>query len=407
MGSSSSSLLLLTFLALSFSGTQTVLCHAFSIQEATIQDLQTAFRKNQLTSRQLVEFYVGEIQRLNPILRGVLEVNPDALRQADAADRERRDEEAPRSFLYGLHGIPVLLKDNIATKDRLNTTAGSFALLGSVVPRDAGVVMKLRKAGVIILGKASLSEWMGFRSLTAPEESMCSIGESLWFKQWIGDIGCSKHGSSFAGNRNRWIHPLSGQFEFSSRNQTNSRRKGAILVDSLQIANIEEILNYTASGEGVAALAEFKLSSNAYLRDLVASPVRSLADVIAFNDKNPVLEMMKEFGLDIFLLAEATNGIGDTEKAALLNLASLTRDGFVKVMKENKLDAMVTPVADSDPVLAIGGFPGISVPAGFDVNGVPFGIAFGGLKGSEPKLIEIAYGFEQATKFRKPPSFKP
>lgn len=76
-------------------------------------------------------------------------------------------------------------------------------------------------------------------------------------------------------------------------------------------------------------------------------------------------------------------------------------------MRENKLDALVTPAADTDSFLAIGGFPGISVPAGFDENGVPFGISFGGLKGSEPKLIEIAYGFEQATKIRKPPSFKP
>ncbi|KAI8023043.1 putative amidase [Camellia lanceoleosa] len=116
-------------------------------------------------------------------------------------------------------------------------------------------------------------------------------------------------------------------------------------------------------------------------------------------------EMIKEFGQETFLVAEATNGIGDTKKNALLNLAKLTRYGFEKIMIENKLDALVTPRADAAPVLAIGGYPGISVPAGFDNNGVPFGIAFGGLKGSEPKLIEIAYGFEQATKIRKPPSF--
>ena len=76
-------------------------------------------------------------------------------------------------------------------------------------------------------------------------------------------------------------------------------------------------------------------------------------------------------------------------------------------MKEHKLDALVTPGADVSSVLAIGGFPGITVPAGYDSEGVPFGICFGGLKGSEPKLIEIAYSFEQVTKIRKPPSFKP
>lgn len=118
-------------------------------------------------------------------------------------------------------------------------------------------------------------------------------------------------------------------------------------------------------------------------------------------------EKIEEFGQDIFLAAQATNGIGNTEKASLLNLAKLSRDGFEKAMTVNKLDALVTPRSDIAPVLAIGGFPGINVPAGYDTEGVPFGINFGGLRGTEPKLIEIAYGFEQATMIRKPPSFKP
>lgn len=92
-------------------------------------------------------------------------MNPDALRQADKADCERM-VKAPGSL--HLHGIPILLKDNIATKDRLNNTAGSFASLGFIVPRDAGVVMKLRKNGAIIFGKASLTEWAAFRSLRLP-----------------------------------------------------------------------------------------------------------------------------------------------------------------------------------------------------------------------------------------------
>lgn len=143
------------------SGSQTVNSHDFSIREASVVDLQEAFKQNKLTSRQLVQFYLDEINRLNPVLRGVIEVNPDALYLADVADKER-EAKAPGSLL-GLHGIPILIKDNIATNDKLNTTAGSFALLGSVVPRDAGVVMKLRKAGAIILGKAGMSEWAGFR----------------------------------------------------------------------------------------------------------------------------------------------------------------------------------------------------------------------------------------------------
>ncbi|KAK9286975.1 hypothetical protein L1049_015383 [Liquidambar formosana] len=155
---------------------------------------------------------------------------------------------------------------------------------------------------------------------------------------------------------------------------------GAILVDHLEIANIDVILNFNSSGEAIALMAEFKLSLNAYLKELVVSPVRSLADVIAFNEKFSDLEMNKEFGQGIFLAAEATNGIGDIEKEALLSLAALSRDGFEKVMRENRLDALVTPGSDVSPVLAIGGYPGISVPAGYDSKGVPFGICFGGLR---------------------------
>ncbi|XP_065629798.1 probable amidase At4g34880 [Quercus suber] len=185
------------------------------------------------------------------------------------------------------------------------------------------------------------------------------------------------------------------------------QQRGAILVDHLEIANIGMILDYKASGEETALLAEFKISLNAYLKELVSSPVRTMADVIAFNNKNPELEMINEIDQDHFLSAEATKGIGKVEKAALSNLARLSKDGFEKLMTNNKLDALVTPSYYASSVLAIGGFPGVSVPAGYETTGEPFGICFGGLKGSEPKLIEIAYGFEQAKKIRRPPLFMP
>ena len=103
----------------------------------------------------LVQYYLQRIISLNPLLHAIIEINPLALRQARIADRQRSRNGG---FIGGIHGIPVLLKDNIATHDQLNTTAGSLALLGCKVPRDAGVVTKLRKAGAIILGKANLSE---------------------------------------------------------------------------------------------------------------------------------------------------------------------------------------------------------------------------------------------------------
>lgn len=134
----------------------------FSIQEATVDDIRVAFKEKRLTSKQLVEYYLKAISKLNPTLHAVIETNPDALVDAEMADKERQLKGVTK--LPMLHGIPVLLKDNISTKDKLNTTAGSFALLGSVVPRDAGVVKRLRRSGAVILGKASLSEWANFRS---------------------------------------------------------------------------------------------------------------------------------------------------------------------------------------------------------------------------------------------------
>ena len=156
--------ILYTFLLLIF--LPTISSQSHTLREATLADLQLAFKQNKLTSRQLVVFYLGEIRRLNPVLKGVIEVNPDALYLADKADQERKAKAGATHSM--LHGIPILVKDNIATKDKMNTTAGSFALLRSIVPRDAGVVTKLRKAGAIILGKASLSEWSYFRSDQAP-----------------------------------------------------------------------------------------------------------------------------------------------------------------------------------------------------------------------------------------------
>lgn len=148
---------------------------AFTIEEATIKQIRQAFTQNKLTSRQLVDFYLHQIQSLNPLLRAVIEVNPDAQFLADVADEEReRSRNRDGGSLGELHGIPVLLKDAIGTKDKLNTTGGSYALLGSKVPRDAGVVERLRKAGAVILGKTSMSEWYKFRSLSGVPDGWCA-----------------------------------------------------------------------------------------------------------------------------------------------------------------------------------------------------------------------------------------
>ena len=136
---------------------------AFALDEATIADLQRLMASGQYTSRSLCQAYlarIAEIDRNGPALRSVIELNPDALTIADAMDAERAAGKARGP----LHGIPVLIKDNIATADAMQTTAGSLALVGVKPPRDSAVAAKLRAAGAVILGKTNLSEWANFRS---------------------------------------------------------------------------------------------------------------------------------------------------------------------------------------------------------------------------------------------------
>ncbi|XP_042494979.1 probable amidase At4g34880 [Macadamia integrifolia] len=483
----------------------------FSIEEATVAELQAAFKQNILNSTTLVEYYLSQILSLNGKIRGIIEVNPDVLLLAQLADEERK-AGTPNSGTR-LHGIPILLKDNMGTKDKLNTTAGSFALLGSVVPSDSGVAAKLRAAGAIIMGKAALSEWAHYRggapsgwsgrggqalnpyvmsadprgsstgsavsvasnmvavalgtetdgSIIGPSyaNSVVGIKPTLGLTSRAGVVPISArqdtvgpicrtvsdaayvldaiagydpydtataaasefippggyvqflNASGLKGKRlgivrNPFFNFPNGSYmaqAFQKHFQTLSQN-GATLVDNLEIANISMILNSSLSGEAIAMSTEFKITLNTYLSELVASPIRTLADAIAFNLNYSTLEMIPQYGQSLFLAAEYTTGTSNpVYQAALARMLSLTENGFVKLMTDYNLDALITANDTVTPMLAIGGFPGISVPAGYAPNGAPFGICFNGLQGYEPRLIEIAYAFEQATKIRKPPSF--
>ncbi|KAH0638718.1 hypothetical protein KY285_035304 [Solanum tuberosum] len=446
----------------------------FSFKETTIDDIHIAFKQNKLTSRQLVEFYLSEIQRSNPILK-------------DKVDQERK-LNASKS-LFRLHGIPILVKDNIATKDKLNTTAGSLALVGSI----------LRNVGAIILGKATMTEWAAFRSTNLPNGWNGRLGQALdpyvasadpsgsstgsatsiaanmaavalgtetagsilspssansvvGIKPTVGltsragvipishrqdtvgflnvivgfdrdDFAATKKSSTYIphggyrqflkadGLRDKRLGISKDLFSSNDiktyqQHFNTLRQKGAVLVDNLVIPYTDLVYNAIVVAQYIALSAEFKMDLNAYLKHLVHTQVRSLADVIAFN-KISALEKLKKYGQDIMLEAEKTNGIGKLEREALRNITKACKYGFEKMMKENKLDALMSPGADIADLLAIGGYPGINVPAGYDKTEAPFGISFGGLKGSEPTLIEIAYGFEQATHIRKPPPSHP
>ncbi|KAK9165171.1 hypothetical protein Scep_000362 [Stephania cephalantha] len=487
---------------------------SFSIDEATIEDIQQAFQQNRLSCRELVKHYLEAIES-NPkkTLSAVIEVNPDALSEAAKADENFKLINPCKS---GLEGIPILLKDNIATKDKLNTTAGSFALLGSVVPRDAGVVDRLRKAGAIILGKAGLSEWANFRGHGIPsgwsarggtvknpynvEEDPggsstgsavgvaanlatvslgtetnrsiiepCSINCVVGIKPTVGLTSRSgvippTHRQSTVGPIGRTVAdavtlldvivgydprdsvatkaaaqyiPRGGYKQFLNKDGLKGkklgnlwstfeivgiwdpdtspvpgiykkhietmRQLGAIIIDGVEIANFLKIMQ--GDDEFLAMLYEFKVELNDYLSKLVESPVRTLADVIAYNETHPEQEMLERYNQNIFIKSEKTNLPSKDYTDALDSLKTLREEGFEKFMNDNNFDAMVAPGHLAAGLLANGGYPCIIVPGGFDDYDVPVGIFFGGLKGSEPKLIEIAYAFERATKVRRSPKF--
>ena len=132
------------------------------IPEWTMTELQGKMESGELTARRLAELYlerISEIDKEGPYLNSVIELNPDALEIADTLDEERKAGKTRGA----LHGIPILIKDNLDTHDRMQTTAGSLALEGHIAAKDAFIVRQLRKAGALILGKTNLSEWANFR----------------------------------------------------------------------------------------------------------------------------------------------------------------------------------------------------------------------------------------------------
>src|SRR5947207_4237641 len=135
----------------------------FEFEETTIADLQEAMRAGRHTSHTITEAYLERIRDLDkagPALNSVIELNPDAVAIAENLDNERKAGRVRGP----LHGIPILIKDNIDTGDRMQTTAGSLALVGQPASRDAYIVEKLRESGAVILGKTNLSEWANIRS---------------------------------------------------------------------------------------------------------------------------------------------------------------------------------------------------------------------------------------------------
>jgi amidase len=493
----------------------------FELDELTITELQQGMQSGKYSSRELVEKYsdrISDIDKKGPALASVIEMNPDAEQIAAALDRERK-EKGPRG---PLHGIPILIKDNIDTKDRMMTTAGSLALVGAKPVRDASVAQKLREAGAVILGKTNLSEWANFRSTksssgwsgrggqtknpysldrnpcgsssgsgAAVAANLCaaaigtetdgsvvcpsSANSLVGIKPTIGLVSRAgiipiAHSQDTAGPMARTVSDaailLTALAGVDPRDEATNARRGQPVTDYTKFLNkdgfrgvrlgvarkhfgfnervdklmtelLDEMKKLGAvlvdpadipttgkfdDSEFEVLLYEFKADLNTYLAGLgPQAPVRSLKDIIAFNEKNRAREM-PYFGQDIMIKAEAKGPL--TSKAYLAALKKndlLTRSqGIDFVMKKNKLDALIAPTGGPpwptdwingdhftggySSASAVAGYPHITVPAGY-VFGLPVGISFFGGAFSEPKLIQIAYAFEQATKARRSPKF--
>ena len=165
-----------------------------SLIDVTIDDLEKGLAGGLFTSVDLVNAYIARIAQVNPILHAVNEINPDALTIAAELDALR----ASGTTLGPLHGIPILIKDNIATADKMNNTAGSYAILGAKVPRDSTMAAKLRQAGAVILGKANLSQWANYRSSNSSSGWSAIGGQATGAYYPNEDPGGSSSGSGVA-----------------------------------------------------------------------------------------------------------------------------------------------------------------------------------------------------------------
>jgi hypothetical protein len=176
---------------------------AFALNEVTIDALQEKMRAGQLTSQKLTKMYLDRIATVDKKINAVIELNPDALSIAAQLDSERKAGKVRGP----LHGIPVLIKDNIDTGDKMMTTAGASALIGNKASKDAYIVSKLREAGAVLLGKTNLSEWANFRSTRST--SACIKSESFRFQFRVRRSGVCESLCCSYWNRDQWFYHFS------------------------------------------------------------------------------------------------------------------------------------------------------------------------------------------------------
>jgi amidase len=479
----------------------------FPFVEASIMQLQAAMAAGQLNARELVQGYLERIQQLNPTLHAVIETNPNAIAIAASLDNERK-----AGHVRGpLHGIPLLVKDNIATLDNMQTTAGSLALYGSKVPADAPLIQRLRDAGAIILGKSNLGEWANFRgfdnvyplavgwsarggdtknaydlsytswgsssgSAAAAAASLCAAAvgtetdgsitgpsavENLFgLKPTLGLISQEgivpiSHQQDTAGPMARSVTDVAillgvMQTPFGAvageplpTNYTQFLQPGAL--EGKRIGRDVRYFDYNYFGSGIpgddetvafaenalavmqslgativdtdtgdvfaytddeftALLFEFKTQIAQYLQTLSHTNLRTLEDLIVFDNAHCVQELVY-YGQEIFELAQATQG-GLTDPAYLAARSHATntaRAGIDGALSADNLDAIVAPHLTNSTGPAVAGYPNFSMPVGIRSSGRPAGMLMYSTFLMEPELIAMAYDLEQALLARQQP----
>ncbi|HEY4090646.1 MAG TPA: amidase [Luteibacter sp.] len=487
---------------------------------ASVATLKKAYAHGELTPTGMTQLFLDRIARIDkagPKVNAVLETNPDALAIAGKAKGKGV-----------LAGIPILLKDNIDTGDRMQTTAGSLALAGSTAPKDSAVAARLRKAGAVILGKANLSEWANIRSNHATsgwtgrggltlnpyvlDRNACgssagsgsavaaglatvAIGSEtdgsilcpasmtglVGIKPTVGLVSRTgiipiSHSQDTAGPMARSVADAAAVLsaiagsdpsdiatkdadkhatdytKFLDPNALRGKRigvarqlagiepnadaalektiallkaQGATVVDNVEIPHLKEL----SENELDVMLYEFKHDIAAYLATRPNQPMKTLADLIAFNEAHKDQEM-PWFGQELFLMAEQKGGLDDPKYKTIVekNKRLAGPEGIDAALAKDHLDALVAPswgpafvndlvlgdhVVSGDPTVggvsapaAIAGYPSITLPVSF-AHELPVGIVFFGAKWSEPTLIGIAYGVEQKANAFQRPKFLP
>ena len=493
----------------------------FELSEVTISYLQQKMQAKEYTSRLITELYLKRIDKIDkngPKLNSVIELNKDALNMADAMDKER----AQGKVRGPLHGIPVLIKDNINTSDNMHTTAGALALADNFAKQDAFIVHKLREAGAVILGKTNLSEWANFRSThstsawssrggqtkcpyildrnpsgssagsgSAAAANLCTVAigtetdgsivspssvnglvgikptVGLWSRTGIIPISKTQDTAGpmartvkdaaivlgvLAGIDAQDSYTLASKgkaaadyTKFLDANGLKGKRLGveksalegnpvmvALLKDAINTLKakgaiiVEVELNKTlkdiSRGEFTVLLYEFKDGVNKYL-STANSKIKTLADVIAFNKQNEA-KAMPFFKQETLELAQSKGDLNTKEYLdALKQTSEGTRKAIDKILTDNKLDAIIGPT--NGPAVCIdlvngdydngfsfsgpaakAGYPHITVPMG-KVHELPVGLSFFSTAYKEADIITLAYAYEQASKKRAEPVFKP